>query len=188
MPRAGLDTEAVVAAAAEIADADGLAAVTLSRLAARLGVRPPSLYAHVDGFDDLRRRVAARGLRQLAGELKDAAAGRARGDALAAIASAYRAYAREHPGSYAAAQRAEDVASPVAAAAGAEVVGCVAAVLRGYDLADDDAMHAVRIVRAALHGFVTLEATGGFGLPLALDDTFERLVAVLDQGLAAARR
>ena len=62
----------------------------------------------------------------------------------------------------------------------------VIAVLRGYGLQGDDAIHGVRIVRAALHGFVTLEAGGGFGLPLSLDDTFGRLVAVLDQGLARA--
>jgi hypothetical protein len=40
-------------------------------------------------------------------------------------------------------------------------------------------------VRAALHGFVTLEAGGGFGLPLSVDDTFARLVDALDRGLAA---
>ena len=61
------------------------------------------------------------------------------------------------------------------------------AVLRGYGLDGDDAIHAVRIVRAALHGFVALEIGGGFGLPLALDETFERLIAVLDRGLAEPR-
>jgi AcrR family transcriptional regulator len=190
MPRAGLDTEAVVAAAAGIADAEGLPAATIARLAASLGVRAPSLYEHVDGIDDLRRRIADRALRELASTLKDAAAGRARGDALAAMAAAYRAYALEHPGSYAAVQQAQDAmdaSSSDAAGASADVVDCVAAVLRGYDLAGDDAIHGVRIVRATLHGLVARETAGGFALPLAVDDTFERLVAVLDAGLAAAR-
>jgi hypothetical protein len=60
----------------------------------------------------------------------------------------------------------------------------VLAVLRGYELAGDDAIHAARIVRAALHGFVELELAGGFRIPLDLDKTFERLVTVLDHGLA----
>ena len=47
MARAGLDADAVVAAAAQLADADGLEALTLARLAAVLGIRSPSLYAHV---------------------------------------------------------------------------------------------------------------------------------------------
>ena len=77
MPRAGLDADAVVAAAARLADAGGLGALTLARLAADLGVRPPSLYAHVLSLEDLRRRLAVRGARELAVELQVAAAGRA---------------------------------------------------------------------------------------------------------------
>ncbi|MGI8712393.1 MAG: TetR family transcriptional regulator, partial [Solirubrobacteraceae bacterium] len=56
MPRAGLDAEAVVTAAARLADAEGLECLTLARLAQRLGVRSPSLYAHVDGLEELRAR------------------------------------------------------------------------------------------------------------------------------------
>jgi AcrR family transcriptional regulator len=178
MPRAGLDRDAVVRAAAELADADGLEGLTLARLAQRLGVRPPSLYAHVGGLDDLRARLARRGARELATALRAAATGRACGDALAAVADAYRAYARAHPGTYAALQM-------PTGDAGAEVVEVVAAVLRGYRLDGDDAIHGVRIVRAALHGFVVLETGGGFGLPLDLDETFGRLVATLDGGIAA---
>jgi AcrR family transcriptional regulator len=180
MPRAGLDREAVVAAAAGLADAEGLPALTLARLADALGVRPPSLYAHVDGLEDLRRRLALRAARELTGELRAAVAGRARGDALSALAWAYRAYAHRHPGIYAALQRAPD-AGPEAAFV--ELVEVVTAVLRGYRLQREDAVHAVRIIRAALHGFVALELEEGFGLPLDLDETFARMVVVLDQGM-----
>ena len=75
MPRAGLDSDAVVAAAAALADAEGLERLTLARLAQQLGVRSPSLYAHVDGLEDLRTRLAIRGARQLRGR---AAGGRRR--------------------------------------------------------------------------------------------------------------
>jgi AcrR family transcriptional regulator len=184
MPRAGLDTDAVVEAAAKLADAEGLEAVRLSRLAATLGVRSPSLYAHVDGLEDLRRRIGARGARELAAQLGRAAAGRAGDAALAALAHAYLAYGREHPGSYAAAQRARELQrDPEAVAAAAAVVDVVLAVLRGYGLDDDDAVHATRIIRVALHGFVSLEAEGGFAIALSLDETFERLIATLDSGL-----
>jgi AcrR family transcriptional regulator len=185
MARAGLDAERVVDAAAALADAEGLAAVTLARLAATLGVRPPSLYAHVGGLADLRRRIAARGMRQLAAELSTAVAGRAGGEALRALAAAYRAYARAHPGSYEAAQRAPDPDDEDAQAAARAVVGVVLAVLRGYGLEGEDAVHATRAVRAALHGFATLESSEGFGLPLSVDESFERLVAMLDRGLSS---
>ena len=186
MPRVGLDSEAVVSAAEELADANGLEAVTLAALARQLGVRPPSLYAHIAGLADLRRRLAARGARRLAAAMQTAAAGRARGDALAGVADAYRSYARDHPGSYAALQRAPDPNDAEASAAGAEAVDVVLAVLRGYGLESDEAIHATRIIRAALHGFVSLEAVGGFGLPLDVDETFARLTHLLDQGLSVA--
>jgi hypothetical protein len=57
------------------------------------------------------------------------------------------------------------------------------AILRGYGLEGDDAIHAARAVRSALHGFVSLEAAGGFGLPVELDASFERMVGALARGL-----
>jgi AcrR family transcriptional regulator len=183
MPRAGLDTDRVVAAAARIADEQGLAALSLAGLASELGVRPPSLYAHVDGLDDLRRRVALRGVREFTTTLQKAAAGRANGDALRAVAQAYRAWALEHPGAYAAFQRAPSPDDPEAMELAKDVVDVVLAVLRGYGIEGDDALHATRAIRAALHGFVAIEAAGGFGLPLDIDESFNRLVSLLDAGL-----
>jgi AcrR family transcriptional regulator len=183
MPRVGLDAEAVVVAAAALADSEGLGSVTLARLAGELGIRPPSLYAHIASLDDLRRRIGAHAAAQLGAALGAAAAGRARADALRAIAAAYRDYAHAHPGSYAALQRAPDRDDDATRQAYEAVVAVVLAVLRGYGLEADEAIHATRSVRAALHGFVALEADQGFGIPLSLDESFDRLVAVLDRGL-----
>ena len=59
------------------------------------------------------------------------------------------------------------------------------AVLGAWDLRDDDAVHAVRALRSALHGFVSLEAGGGFGLDVDVDESFRRLVDALAAGLPA---
>jgi AcrR family transcriptional regulator len=184
MPRAGLSTASVVAAAADIADADGLDALTLARLAATVGVRTPSLYNHVGSLDDVRRRVALVAVRELAETMRDAAVGRAGEDALIAVAAAYRAYARERPGRYAATQHAPAAADDELTAAAGAAVEVLLAILRGYGLEGDDAIHAARGVRSALHGFVALEAGGGFGLPVDLDESFERMVATLARGLS----
>jgi AcrR family transcriptional regulator len=186
--RAGLNTGVVVASAARLADAEGLEALTLARLAAAAGVRPPSLYNHVAGLDDVRRRVALVALGELAGALREAAVGRAGDDALTAIAHAYRDYARRHPGRYAATQHAAAAGDAELAAAGGAALDVVLAVLRGRGLEGDDALHAARAVRSALHGFVTLEAGGGFGIPLDLDESFERMVAALARGLNGSAR
>jgi AcrR family transcriptional regulator len=153
MPRAGLDGTAVVDAAARLADADGLDSLTLARVAAALGVRSPSLYSHVEGLEDLRRRVGAVGARELADALGRAAAGRAGSDALLAVAEAYRAYAQAHPGRYAAAQRAHELSgSEEAVAATGAAVEVVLAVLRGYGIEGEDALHATRMIPPAHTG------------------------------------
>ena len=71
-----------------------------------------------------------------------------------------------------------------AAATGA--VDVVLAILRGYGLEGDDAIHAARAVRSALHGFVTLETGGGFGIPVDLDESYARMVRALARGLRDA--
>ncbi|MEU1313804.1 TetR/AcrR family transcriptional regulator [Streptomyces tibetensis] len=53
LPRASLTLERIAAAAVEIADEEGGAAVTMRRLAGKLGVAPMAAYRHVDGKDDL---------------------------------------------------------------------------------------------------------------------------------------
>jgi len=191
MPRAGLTPDTVVARAGALADRDGYDALTLAALAADLGVRVPSLYKHVGGLGDVQRRVALDGLRGLDTALRAAAVGLARRDALVAIGHAYRRYAHAHPGRYAAAQRAPATDDPATIAVATTLTDLVLAVVRGYHLdgaGGAEAVHAVRAVRCALHGFVALEAVGGFGMPYDLDVSFDRLLATLHDGLAHGAR
>jgi len=186
MPRRGLDSRQVVDAAVQVADHEGLAAVTLARVADSLGVRAPSLYHHVAGHDGLMRAIALRGLSELTASLRAAALGRAGPEALAATANAYRDYAHAHPGRYAATLRAPAAGDTEHEEAGSAAVEVLAAVLRAWHLERDEMLHAVRVIRSALHGFVALEAAGGFALPLDLDESFERLIRTLAAGLPPA--
>jgi AcrR family transcriptional regulator len=183
MPRMGLDAARVVDAAAGIADAEGLEAVTLARVAGQLGVRAPSLYNHVDGRSDLMRAIAVLGVRELAAVLREAAVGRSGVQALTAVAQAHRAYARAHPGRYAATVAAPAGGDEAHRAAASEAVEVLLAVIRAWDLEGDDAIHAVRAFRSAVHGFVAIEAADGFGLAVDVDASFDRLLATLAGGL-----
>src|SRR5690242_4367559 len=52
-PKREMSVERIVEAAVELADADGLAAVSMAAVAARLGFTPMSLYRYVTAKDDL---------------------------------------------------------------------------------------------------------------------------------------
>ncbi|MET8120326.1 WHG domain-containing protein [Micromonospora sp. NPDC005189] len=183
MPRVGLNQQTVVREAARLADEVGYQQLTLAALAGRLGVALPSLYKHVRGADALAQKLSALVTAELATELTTAAAGRAGGDALRAMADAYRDYAHRHPGRYPATQQVPDPTDPEHVEAGERAVGAIFAVLRGYGLTDDDLVDAARVVRSALHGFVSLEAAGGFGLPREVDRSYHQLVASMDSSL-----
>ncbi|HXY44472.1 MAG TPA: WHG domain-containing protein [Acidimicrobiales bacterium] len=176
MPRAGLTEGRVVEEAGRLADEVGWEHLTLAALAGRLGVRQPSLYKHIAGIDGLQRSIAIRAQSELADTLARAAVGRWRGDAIVSMAHAYRDWAHAHPGRYAASQGAPAVGDNDHVAASNAAVQVVADVLVGFGLHGEDAIDAIRALRSALHGFVSLEAAGGFGLPLDVDRSFDRML------------
>ncbi|NEK85179.1 TetR/AcrR family transcriptional regulator [Blastococcus saxobsidens] len=180
MPRAGLTPERVAREAADVADELGFDRLTLAAVAQRLGVRLPSLYKHIDSLDGLRRDVAVLGTVQLTQAITDAAVGRSGEAALHALATAYRDFARGHPGRYAASVRAPDPGDAEHVKAADAALRIVLAVLAGYGLTGEDAIDATRSLRAALHGFVTLEAAGGFGMPRDVDRSFDRFLTSFD--------
>ncbi|MFI7517903.1 TetR/AcrR family transcriptional regulator [Micromonospora globbae] len=185
MTRAGVTVDRLTRAAAELADEVGYENVTVSALARRFGVRDASLYSHIRSAHDLRVRVAALALTELADRAAAALAGRAGKDALVAFANAYRDYANQHPGRYAAMQMDLD-ADSVAAPAARRHAEMARAILRGYRLAEPDQTDAVRMLHSTFHGFVSLERTGGFRHhPRGSDASWARALDALDALLRA---
>jgi AcrR family transcriptional regulator len=184
LPRAGLTGDDVVASAAGLADEIGFHGVTMGLLAGRLGVRPPSLYKHVDSLADLQHRVATLAMTELGEVIRDAVQGRAKLDALAALLTAARDYVRSHPGRYAATIGAEFTGpdDPLLAA-GTRVINSIAAVLRGYGVGEEEMDHAIRTIRSAMHGFAMLEASQGFQWHADPDVSFDWMIRFIDRGL-----
>ena len=174
--------------AVTVVDAEGTAALTLSRVARELDVKPPSLYNHVAGLETLRREVALRAIEDLGSLLGAAAMGRTGRAAVRAIAAEFRSYALAHPGLYELTVQARPDDAEYAQAS-LRPVEPVLAILRAYDLDDEEAIHAARTLRATLHGFVSLEANRGFGLDVDVNESFtwlvDHLAATLE--LAAVR-
>lgn len=183
--KVGIDLDDVRTTAVAIAEHDGIDAVTMAAVARALGIRTPSLYAHVDGVAGLRGLVAAQGAHRLARALAEAADGCTGGDALRAFAQAYREFAHDSAGLYDAAQA--DAPSPAddpeLAAALTAPVDLVAAALEALGVPREQHVHHVRSIRAALHGFVDLERKAGFGLPDDVDASYATLVELLLAGL-----
>lgn len=185
MPRAGITKQILIDAATAIADRHGLEGVTLAAVAGKFRVKPPSLYKHVDGLDEILAALAARGLHEANERLQRATIGKAGEAALMALAHAYWQFARDRPGLYAASQRSPRAGDREVAMAGEAMMGTIVAVIGSFGLTSDDARHATRGLRAIIHGFVSLDAAGSFRMRLDLAESFDRLLTLFAHDLTA---
>ena len=181
--RAGLDQASVVEAAVKLIDEEGIEQLSLGRLAERLGVRTPSLYNHVAGLPGLKHDLTLYCLHDLLDLILRSTVGKSRAEAIFALADAYRAYAREAPGRYALTVQAPDPGDQEVQALAQQLVDVVRAVLAPYRLSEEDAIHAIRGLRSIVHGFISLEVAGGFGMPVDLDASFHWLINLFIAGL-----
>ena len=97
-----------------------------------------------------------------------------------------RVYIKEYPGLYLSTVRASGTqaeVNPELEQEEARSVKVGMAVMASFGLEGEDAVHAVRGLRSVVHGFATLEISGGFGMPLDLDESFLQLVDLFIAGL-----
>ena len=189
MPRTGLSSQEMVAAAAALADEAGFGELTMGLLAERLGVRTPSLYKHVADLADLRHRVATVAMTELGEAVRDALQGKSGAYALDALLTTARGYVTAHPGRYTATIGAKFTGpdDPLLAAS-SRLIGSIAAVLRGYGISDTEMDHAVRTIRCTIHGYAVLQAADGFQWSGDPGKTFDWMTRFIDGGLQAAAR
>ncbi|MBS4177458.1 TetR/AcrR family transcriptional regulator [Lederbergia citrea] len=181
--RMKIDLSMILQKATKLVDEKGIDQLSLGELAEELGIRPPSLYNHLDGLNELKQKLAIHGLKQLYEHMLQAAVGRSGDDAIHALSKAYIKFVRTHPGLYDATNRFPDSADKELQQAQESVVQLVVQVLQAYNLKEDITVHMVRGLRSILHGFTSIEQMGGFGMPLDVDESFSILINTFIKGI-----
>ncbi|GAP05447.1 transcriptional regulator, TetR family [Anaerolinea thermolimosa] len=186
MPRkTGLNRETIVEAAVELVNREGVGALTLHRLAAHVGVRPPSLYNHIHGMPGLLRELALFNARQLAEQMGRAVIGQSGAPALEKLANVYRAYIKANPGLYwisLSAPQPEDDIELIEAQQ--DIIQIALLVIESLGYQGEQALHIVRGLQSLVHGFTTLENLGGFGLELDCEVSFQYIVSTFIRGIS----
>jgi AcrR family transcriptional regulator len=181
--RARTSLPEIVAAGRALLESGGLDAVTMQAVAARVGVRAPSLYKRIPDRTALIAAISddiAAELGNLMTRLADApdpASG------LRSVATAFRAYAHAHPRSYELLFMhlpAGGRASPERNAAASAPLLSLTARLVGQD----HALEAARLVTAFSHGFVSMELNGAFRLGGDVDEAYRYGIDVLVEAIA----
>lgn len=154
--------------AATMLEEEGPDALTMRALAARMGIRAPSLYKHVPDKDDILAGLQERALIDLAQHLATADPG------LGALANAYRSWAKAHPRLYEVATRRplarERITPGVESAAAAPIVAAA--------VGDE---HLARALWALAHGLVDLELSDRFPPGADLDATWRTALAKFER-------
>lgn len=180
-----LGTDAIIAVASAIIDAEGADALTLARVSSELDVTQPALYRHVEGISGLWRYLGLQTRADLARKLTEASVGHSSSDAVRAIATAWRTFGRENPGCYRSTERFAVAGDPELEQAVQRVIDVLVLALRGYRLGGDEAVHGARALRSALHGFVTFELGDGNPPPHDPDESFDAMITLLCLGFEA---
>ncbi len=184
--RIRLDKAAVLQSAVELVNAEGMQALTLSRLAEKLGIQSPSLYNHIEGLPGLQKELAVLNAKNIADCLSEAAIGKSGKDLFMEVAQAFRNYVRSNSGLYMSTLRSSGVQSaqdPDLVREEERSVKVGVALMASLGLQGEDAIHGLRAFRSVVHGFATLEAAGGFGMQQDCDESFRRLIDALVNGL-----
>lgn len=137
----------------------------------------------VSTIPEMRRFLAVKGYRELREAIERAIAGKSGADALHALMLAMRRYALERPGMSAATFRNADTDSPEWREAQMQLGAVVLTVLAQLGIKGEQALHALRIIRSFVRGFVLHEVGASFLEPLEHDQTYELGVRVFIEGL-----
>lgn len=172
-----LDRSAVLAAAEGIVDREGPSSLTMTALAAALGVKISSLYNHVPSLDALRAELQNRTMRELGVLLRTEAMGKTGDSGLRALAHTLRSFALTHPGRYGLAMtHPQDRVAFMEASA--DAMSAFAAIIRSYGI-DDASLDFQVSAFAALHGVVVLDNAGFLGGSLDGDRVFETVLSLV---------
>ncbi|OCA82793.1 TetR/AcrR family transcriptional regulator [Pseudobacillus wudalianchiensis] len=182
-PRMKLDVSVILQKAIELIDQHGMEYLSIGSLAKELQVRPPSLYNHISGLDELKQKLAIHGIKALYERMLQEAAGRSGDEAIRALSKTYLQFVRTHPGLYEAATRFPDPEDKELQQAQQAVVNLAVKVLEVYHLKKETAVHLVRGLRSILHGFSSLEQMGGFAMSLNVDESFSLLINTFIEGI-----
>jgi AcrR family transcriptional regulator len=183
--------EQIVKAGRDIVETDGIDGLTMQSVAARVGVRAPSLYKRLHGRNELLRLVANDAAAELTRDLESAADGKDARRDLASLASTFRRFAHANPGAYSL------IFAPLPDDARADAGWSVKASAPVIDTTErlagtDHALEAARTVVAWANGFIAMELAGAFRLGGDVDRAFDygidRLGVAIDTGAATHAR
>jgi hypothetical protein len=141
----------------------------------------------ISTIPEMRRFLAVKGYRELRQLIRRDIAGKSGADALRAAMMSMRRYALERPGMSAATFRNPETDSPERRTAQMELAADLFTIFAQLGVRDEQALHALRILRSFVRGFVLHEMGASFLEPLEHDQSYELGIRLFIEGLSVFR-
>ena len=179
-----LTPQDVIQAAISCLDKEGESALGVNRVARELGIKPPAIYKHLNGNRELRKAVVFAIWRQFL----DYGRGKTEGiteprQLFKAGGIATRDFAKLYPARYKVMMQYQ--LHPQDKDAGEviqEAMGWFREGIQGYYLTENQLIDAMRMVNAAIYGFISVEQAGMMTFERSTDESYQ----VMLDGLIAA--
>lgn len=161
----GVTKEAVIQAASDIADKDGLKGVSLKAVAKKLNIRTPSLYNHIASLDDLLHEVAHKGMRTMNEEMTQAAIGTFGNEAIISVSTAYFRCMIANPGVYETIQWVHWHSNEETAKIFEHYKSLLIKIILSCKLKKEKTDEVLNLLIGVLHGYTTMQIGNAFTNP-----------------------
>jgi AcrR family transcriptional regulator len=176
-----LTPQDIVDAAIACLDQEGEAALGVNRVARELGIKPPAIYKHLNGNAGLRRAVALEIWRNYLADCQNKIANIEEPRTLFRVgAQATRNFAQLHPAQYAVMMQYQmQPTDPEEAEVIQSALHFFQRSLRLYELSHDTLIDVMRMVNAAIYGFIAREQSDLMTLSRSTDQSYEVMLDAL---------
>lgn len=176
-----LTPEDVVNAAINCVEEEGISALGVNRVARELRIKPPAIYKHIDGNASLRKAVAVASWRKFFVYYKEETVEATEFCTLLKIGGhATRNFARLHSGLYEVMMQVQlQPDDPEAMPVIEEALSFFKKGFKKNKLEENQLIDIVRMVNAAVYGYISLEKAGLLTLSRSTDDSFEVMLEAL---------
>ncbi|MBT9779763.1 TetR family transcriptional regulator [Clostridium sp. MCC353] len=176
MARKGLTEDIIIETSARLIAENGYQNFSLHGLAAELGIKTASLYNHIPNSKKLVAKVGERVLHNLKQSIRDATEGKMGLDAVEALAAAYRRFALENPELYQLILLIPELDDDDFSNAGRTLMADLYGKLSPFCPSREEQVHAGRMLRSCMHGFISLEHAGFFRSSVEIEDSYRYVI------------
>lgn len=171
----------VIEAAIACLDREGESALGVNRVARELGIKPPAIYKHLAGNAALRKAVVLAIWQRFFVYYKQQTAGLSNPRTLLkAGGHATRNFARNHPALYRVMMQVQlSPTDPEASPIIQEALSFFRTGLESYEFTENQLIDVMRMVNAAVSGFIAVEQAGLLTLNRSTDASFEVMLDAL---------